>query len=78
MNDLLVDQARLALDPTESGDLQHDVATQEIAPRGLSPVTVAELADERVTLLELEVGRLALQVGEQSVPAHGAPLSGEG
>ena len=39
---------------------------------------IAKLADERVTLFELEVGRLALQVGEQSVPAHGAPLSGEG
>ena len=75
MNDGFVDQPGLALDPTETRHFEHDMATGQIPPRRLGPLALAQLAHERVALLQLEVGGLTLQVGEQPVPTHGAPSS---
>ena len=70
---VVVDKSDLALDTTKTDHVEHDMTTGEIAPRRLGPGAVAQLGHQSVALLELEVGGLTLQIGEQPVPAHVPP-----
>ncbi len=61
-------------DATDS-DLCLDVAAGEgVDPRTFSPLALAEIGDERVTLFQSQVFGVALQLPEQPLPAHARSL----